>query len=128
MPRAKKNPDELLGDFETFRRSKADKEVIDKLVESSGLTRSDYLRRAAKNQKIAAPVTPLMSGLMAQLKALALELDRQGNNINQYAYKANALGRIESAALLEQIFEENRETRARIESAIQKLLNRALRG
>ena len=61
MPRVKKNPDELLGDFETFRRTKADKEVIDKLVEASGLTRSDYLRRAAKNQKIAAPVTPLMS-------------------------------------------------------------------
>jgi hypothetical protein len=128
MPRPKKNPEELKAEFETFRRSPADKLIIDKLVEASGLTRSEYLRQAAKKQKIGAPVTPLISGLMAQLKALALELDRQGNNSNQRAIKAHTLHQVESAALLQREHAETRETRAKIVKAVEKLLNRVLRG
>ena len=70
-----------------------EKEDLDARVERTGLTRSEFLRRAYMGAKInEKPQT--------EIKELLSQLSHLGNNVNQIAHKENALGIQASAELL----------------------------
>ena len=74
----------------TFRMTAAEKELIDRKVKASGMSKTDFLIKALSEK----PVVQVDNG--AEILA---ELKRQGNNLNQ-AVKNNYFGRATERELL----------------------------
>jgi len=123
MARPRKNDDELHEERLTVRFSRAGSgwQKIMELAEKTGLPKAEIVRRLIEDGEV-----PVSQGadpaILAALIRIAVELSRQGNNINQQAYKANALGRVEAAAVLEAAFAENNATRDRLDAVIRNFL------
>ena len=70
-----------------------EKEDLDARVKKTGLTRSEFLRRAYT-------VARINEKPQAEIKDLLSQLSHLGNNVNQIAHRENAMGIQASAELL----------------------------
>lgn len=71
----------------TFRVSESECERINYLVDSAGVSRSDYLRSMALKQRITR-----INADKKVIRECRVELARQGNNLNQIARHLNTVG------------------------------------
>ena len=74
----------------TFRMTAAEKELIDRKVKASGMSKTDFLLKALSEKPIAS---------IANGAEILSELKRQGNNLNQ-AVKNNYFGKATERELL----------------------------
>lgn len=84
------------------RMSEEDMERFRKMVERSGLTQQEFVSRCIFGKKI---VDASASGL-AELEEAAVELKRQGTNLNQIAHAVNAARLEENGSRLCSTYEE----------------------
>jgi hypothetical protein len=128
MAAPKKEATKLRLAWEGFRASTEDRDIISNRKKRAGITRSAYLRHMAVHGVFNIyEADESLRQLITQLAALELELARQGNNINQYAYRANAIDRFNHPAF-EAALIENKTTREQIENLMMKAMEMLTHG
>ena len=110
MGRPLKQPDERRTErLSGVSLTAAERAYVGELVSRSGLPEAEFCRRTILRQRVAArPVT-------AGSEAVAYELNRIGNNLNQIAHAAN-MGKL-LAGKLDAALDELRAVMARMEAA-----------
>ena len=85
----------------SFRLTDEERIEFEKLVEMSGLTKTEYLRKCALNKEIIN---------LEPIKELVPEMKRQGVNLNQIAKRLNSNGYVDYGNELKNTLEGVKET------------------
>lgn len=88
----------------TFRLSQDELATLKSLVTSSGMRQQDYLLRAALRPQTPRQIANQQADLEL-LRELMVELNREGNNLNQIAKRLN-MGDAHAAAMIDDMYRE----------------------